>query len=281
MQDLRVIVPERDVNTTLSQLGIDFIDLDEPSITPQLVSRTVRGRRGGFKGRSQVDSTELELKIRYRALTKLEFVEMERRVKHLFSHQEKMTIVTMHSYDPLYNYEKIGEFVSGVTQLYELYRYDVVLSDNFSINRDGLRADITISLETDGIPYRYYTEKTINLAEFDSRKGDEFTYKFTNSGNIKQNSREFPFYMEASGMSYKSIKLSLNDSTYQSNVTALPTSVITFDGYATYLNGLNRVKDTNYGVVNIVEGVNEMKLTFTGIATGTPKGFIRFKEYLD
>lgn len=281
MQDLRVIVPERDVNTTLSQLGIDFIDLDEPSITPQLVSRTVRGRRGGFKGRSQVDSTELELKIRYRALTKLEFVEMERRVKHLFSHQEKMTIVTMHSYDPLYNYEKIGEFVSGVTQLYELYRYDVVLSDNFKIDRNGLRADITISLETDGIPYRYYTEKTINLAEFDSRKGDAFTYNFVNDGNINQNSREFPFYMEASGMSYKSVRLDINDSSYQSNVVAVTSSVIKFDGYATYLNGENRVKDTNYGIVKINEGANTMIITFTGIALGTPKGFIKFKEYLD
>lgn len=281
MQDLRVIVPERDVNTTLSQLGIDFIDLDEPSITPQLVSRTVRGRRGGFKGRSQVDSTELELKIRYRALTKLEFVEMERRVKHLFSHQEKMTIVTMHSYDPLYNYEKIGEFVSGVTQLYELYRYDVVLSDNFKIDRNGLRADITISLETDGIPYRYSTERVIDLSQFDSRSGETFTYGFVNSGNIDQNSREFPFRMETRNTTYSSIRMDLNGTKYQSNITSLARSEMVFDGYATYLDGVNRVKETNYGIVNVIGGANIMTIEFKGIGTKVPNGLIRFKEYLE
>lgn len=281
MQDLRVIVPERDVNTTLSQLGIDFIDLDEPSITPQLVSRTVRGRRGGFKGRSQVDSTELELKIRYRALTKLEFVEMERRVKHLFSHQEKMTIVTMHSYDPLYNYEKIGEFVSGVTQLYELYRYDVVLSDNFKIDRNGLRADITISLETDGIPYRYSTERVIDLSQFDSRSGETFTYGFVNSGNIDQNSREFPFRMETRNTTYSSIRMDLNGTKYQSNITSLARSEMVFDGYATYLDGVNRVKETNYGIVNVIGGANVMTIEFKGIGAKVPSGLIRFKEYLE
>ncbi len=281
MQDLRVVNESEGVDTTLGNLGLEFIDLKQPSISVQVQSRQVSGKHGSNKVGSQVGDTELELLVRFRAVDKLDYFNKEIQLKKLFSTTQTLTIAPMYSHGELYDFEKWGEYNSNVQQMYTLYYYDVLLSDDFVVSRNGLMGECTIKLVTATVPYRYTGIATIDLSKPTKREGLVYTYEFINKGTFTQDSKRFDIKLTASGIVGTSLELVTKDARYRVEEPLLSRDKLYFNGYSTKVNDRNVTNKTNYGDIKIYEGSNRLLLTVGGSGVLTNiSGTLTFKEYM-
>lgn len=281
MQDLRIVVESEGINTTLRNNDMEFIELIEPSNTFEIKSRQVSGKFGTNKLGSQVSDTILELKVRFRGTNPMDYFRKEQMLKKLFSTKEMMSISPMYSYSDMYTFEKIGDTPDTVHQLYSLYTWDVLVNGSWNIDRDGLTGNASISLITYDVPFRYTSEKIIDLNKPISRVLGLYTYEFQNEGTFTIDSKRFPMELLASNMSISSLELSMNDSTYKVNDTVLYRNTLKYNGYSTRVDGNNITSKTNYGEIVIREGFNKLTLKLNGMSTlVNPSGHLKFKQYV-
>lgn len=281
MQDLRIVNEIEGFNTTLSRNDIEFLDLSEPSITTEIKSRQVSGKFGSNKLGSQVSDSNLDLTVRFRGNDPLDYFTKEQMLKRLLSVKTPFSISPMYSYNDMYQFEKIGDNPTGVNQLYTLYTWDVLVDGDWTISRDGLTGLATIPLITEGVPFRYTSERVIDLSRPTSKVVGKYTYEFTNEGTFTQDSKRFPMELYITNIPMTSLEVRTNNDLYKVSTPILSTNKLLYNGYSTRLDGNNITSETNYGLININEGFNKLELDIKGMNLLYPiQGHLKFKQYV-
>lgn len=281
VQDLRIVNVTEGINTTLGNNDIEFIDLIEPSNNFEIKSRQVSGKFGSNKMGSQVLDTTLELKVRFRGNDPLDYFMKEQMLKKLLSVKSPISISPMYSYSSQYEFEKIGDNPDMVHQLYSLYTWDVLVNGSWNIDRNGLVGNASISLITENVPFRYTSEKIIDLSKPTSKVVGKYTYEFENDGTFMIDSKRFPMELRVTNIPMTSLEIITNDKSYRVDEPILSTNALIYNGYSTRLDGNNITGSTNYGEIYINEGFNKLELNVKGMNLLYPiNGHFKFKQYV-
>lgn len=286
VHDIRLKNPTLGIDDLLSSYGIELVGLRVPTNPLEPSRRKIGGRIGTARGVVEINDLEISLVVQIKGYDKLDLLNKEDRLRYLLSQPHEMTLTQLHSYDPMYKFMKIGDIPNGYKQLYERFSVDVIPTGIIEPSYSGTTGRYTITFDSVREPYRYISEKHIDLSKPTRTNTGQNIYEFTNNGNVVQNSREFGLYVEVSNTNTKNLRIEFKDiddddrsnSGLYYTGSLLTRNTVTFNGYMLKVDGMNDIKKSNYGVLHLPVG--QSKLIITTDRTSNLTGEVVFKEFI-
>lgn len=279
MRDL--VISKKDTSSiTLSEFGIETLTIDESFPIASVNSRESSSL--GFTSHyGRLVEKTIKAKLTFLAKDKFEYYDKELLVFSTFSYSKEQTLSLYESLSSGYEFEKPTSYRDYYTSRKLIKRWDVVITKEPSLVRDGLRCFIDVEFTTSYVPFSYTEDVVLDLvnSDFVGVPHRETLINYKGSKSL-DNSKLYP-KIKLSGVSAnEGFILEANGTQMIVKSPMVATQSFIYDGYSYTIGGLGVSRKTNYEGLKLIRGRNNVKLRPVGDFTEfNVKLRLEFRDY--